>query len=127
MLVGGVPGARVGSHTLDLAPGEACVFYTDGVTEARGGPDGRQEFGELRLVELLSGCHVMPAPAIAERVALRADSWVGGNGGRAEQDDVAVLVVQAPLAPTSTVTGAARRHLHSVHPTATDVEAQEPR
>ncbi|GAY07434.1 PP2C family protein-serine/threonine phosphatase [Pseudonocardia sp. N23] len=107
-LVGAIPSARFRSRTVDLAPGESCVLYTDGVTEARGGIDGREEYGETRLTDLLVGCHVMPAAAIAERVTLHASRW-NSAGAR---DDVAVLVVQAPLhaAPQ----GASRRHLHSV-------------
>lgn len=107
-LVGAIPSARFRARTVDLAPGESCVLYTDGVTEARGGVDGREEYGEARLVDLLAGCHVMPAAAIAERVTLHASRW-NANGSR---DDIAVLVVQAPLhAPPP---GASRRHLHSV-------------
>ncbi|RTL69814.1 MAG: serine/threonine-protein phosphatase [Pseudonocardiaceae bacterium] len=107
-LVGAIPSARFRARTVDLAPGESCVLYTDGVTEARGGVDGREEYGESRLVDLLAGCHVMPAAAIAERVTLHASRW-NGNGSR---DDIAVLVVQAPL--HATPPGASRRHLHSV-------------
>ncbi|WP_103380129.1 PP2C family protein-serine/threonine phosphatase [Pseudonocardia dioxanivorans] len=104
-LVGAIPGARFRARTIDLAPGESCVLYTDGVTEARGGVGGREEFGEERLVDLLGGCHVMPAAAIAERVTLHATNWLSAGS----RDDIAVLVVQAPL-PGS----APRRHLHSV-------------
>ena len=107
-LVGAIPGARFRARTVDLAPGESCVLYTDGVTEARGGVDGREEYGESRLADLLVGCHVMPAAAIAERVTLHASRW-NAAGSR---DDIAVLVVQAPLhaAPPA----ASRRHLHSM-------------
>jgi serine phosphatase RsbU (regulator of sigma subunit) len=114
-LVGGMRRARFRSRTVDLAPGEACVLHTDGVTEARGGPDGTELFGEERLAELLRGCHVLPAPGIAERVAQRVDRWLAAGS----HDDIAVLVVQAPLpvGPAS-----ARRHLHSV--TASGIEEE---
>ncbi|WP_142102271.1 PP2C family protein-serine/threonine phosphatase [Pseudonocardia cypriaca] len=106
MLVGGVREAHFATRTVDLGPGEACVLYTDGVTEARGGVDGDEEFGEDRVLRLLHGCHVLPAPGIAERVALHATAW--RTTGR---DDIAVLVVQAPLsvAPAS-------RHAHTAQP-----------
>lgn len=96
MLVGGVARARFAARTVDLAAGEACVLYTDGVTEARGGVDGDAEFGEERLRRLLEGCHVLPAPGIAERVAQHATAWAVTG-----RDDIAVLVVQAllPVAP----------------------------
>ena len=41
MLVGAVPEARFRARTVDLAPGESCVLYSDGVIEALGGVDGR--------------------------------------------------------------------------------------
>jgi hypothetical protein len=70
--------------------------------------DGRQDFGEDRLAELLRGCDVLPAPGIAERVALHAIRWLTDG----HHDDIAVLVVQAPLP----VRPPAVRHLHSVSP-----------
>ncbi|MCE3553614.1 serine/threonine-protein phosphatase [Pseudonocardia sp. RS11V-5] len=94
MLVGAVPGARFASRTVRLAPGEACVLCTDGVSEARGGVDGRETLGETRLAALLAGAHVMPAPAIAERVEQHTTRWLASGA----HDDIAVLVVQAPLA-----------------------------
>jgi serine phosphatase RsbU (regulator of sigma subunit) len=108
MLIGAVPEARFASRRIDLAPGESCVLYTDGVTEARGGVDGREAFGEDRLAQILRGCDVLPAPGIAERVALHASQWLSGG----YHDDIAVLVVQAPLP----VRRPAGRHLHSVPP-----------
>ncbi|GAA4702925.1 PP2C family protein-serine/threonine phosphatase [Pseudonocardia yuanmonensis] len=93
MLVGAVPSARFAARTVRLAPGEACVLYTDGVSEARGGVDGRETLGETRLAGLLAGAHVMPAPAIAERVEQHTTRWLASGA----HDDIAVLVVQAPL------------------------------
>ncbi|HXV92544.1 MAG TPA: PP2C family protein-serine/threonine phosphatase, partial [Pseudonocardia sp.] len=116
-LVGALPTARIRRRRVELAPGEACVLYSDGVTEARGGPDGRRTFGEDRLATLLTGSEIMPAAAIAERVALHTTRWLTEGS----HDDIAVLVVQAPL-PTGPKgearPGARRQHLHSVVPTA---------
>jgi serine phosphatase RsbU (regulator of sigma subunit) len=114
-LVGGMRRARFRSRTVDLAPGEACVLYTDGVTEARGGFDGTQLFGEERLAEVLRGCHVLPARGIAERITQHTDRWLATDN----HDDIAVLVVQAPM-PVGPAPG--RRHLHSV--TATGAEEE---
>jgi serine phosphatase RsbU (regulator of sigma subunit) len=117
MLLGVVPEARFASRRIELAPGESCVLYSDGVTEAQGGVDGRQPFGEERLAEILHGCDVLPAPGVADRVALHATAWLSGGN----RDDVAVLVVQAPL-PVRRGEGSraegfrAGRHLHSVPP-----------
>ena len=93
MLLGAVEEGRFRSQEVILAPGESCVLYTDGITEARGGPGGHEVFGEERLFELLDGCQVMPARAIAERIVRHASRWQPDGGS----DDMAVLVVQAPM------------------------------
>jgi serine phosphatase RsbU (regulator of sigma subunit) len=108
MLVGAVPDARFRACTVDLHPGESCVLYSDGVTEAHGGVDGRQDFGEERLAAVLAGCEVLPAPGIAERVVEHTTRWLATG----HHDDIAVLVVQAPI-PVPRRSG---RHLRSVHP-----------
>ncbi|GAA3861795.1 PP2C family protein-serine/threonine phosphatase [Saccharothrix violaceirubra] len=91
MLVGAVADATFRSAEIDLAPGETCVLYSDGVTEARGGVDGTTLFGQERLAALMADCARMPAVAVAERVALGAQQWIGG----AEHDDLTVLAVRA--------------------------------
>ncbi|ACU34924.1 PP2C family protein-serine/threonine phosphatase [Actinosynnema mirum] len=90
MAVGEVARAVFRSETVELAAGESCVFYSDGITGARGGVGG-EEYGVERVRSLLAHCHVMPAPAVAERVALGAQQWISGAG----HGDIAVLVVRA--------------------------------
>lgn len=73
-----------------LAPGDALVFYTDGVTEARS-PDGAF-FGEERLLSLLrasAGCD-------ASTLAARVESAVLDFQENASRDDMAVLVLRVP-------------------------------
>ena len=53
-----------------LRPGDALVLYTDGVVEARS-PAGEQ-FGQDRLVALLSTCAGRSAAGVARRVELAA-------------------------------------------------------
>ncbi|WP_239127218.1 PP2C family protein-serine/threonine phosphatase [Asanoa siamensis] len=103
MLIGVVPDPRIASVTLQLAPGETCLLFSDGVTEARGGVRGEQ-FGAHRLVDALAGCQRMPAPALAERVEQVIGDWLGGRN----HDDIAVFAVRA-VAP-----GSPARHLHAV-------------
>ncbi|WP_433616127.1 SpoIIE family protein phosphatase [Dactylosporangium sp. CA-139114] len=109
MLVGVIDEPVFGRHTLHLAPGETCLLFTDGVTEARGGHRGAEMYGLRRLTTALAGCATMPAPALAERVEQLAMDWLGGR----EHDDIAVLAVRAEPVRTSP------RHLHSVHQSAT--------
>ncbi|BBY15347.1 PP2C family protein-serine/threonine phosphatase [Mycolicibacterium litorale] len=75
-----------------LAPGETCVLYTDGVTEAWGGPLGTDMFGEQRLSTVLEQCVGMPAEAVVERIMMVATQWVN----RREHDDIAVVAIAAP-------------------------------
>ncbi|WP_443042870.1 SpoIIE family protein phosphatase [Streptomyces sp. NBC_00370] len=91
-LVGAIPDARSHTTALTLAPGETCVLYTDGITEARGGPLGETLFGEKRLRRTLSECAGMPAEGIVERVQMLASEWVGDG----RHDDMAVVVISAP-------------------------------
>ncbi len=73
-----------------LAPGDALVFYTDGVTEARS-PDGAF-FGEERLLSLLRACAGYDASTLAARV----ESAVLDFQENASRDDMAVLVLRVP-------------------------------
>ncbi|WP_320066221.1 PP2C family protein-serine/threonine phosphatase [Micromonospora sp. RTGN7] len=105
MLIGVVPDPRIGEVTVELAPGETCLLYSDGVTEARGGRRGDEQFGADRLVRALTGCHRMPAPALAERIEQVTCDWLAHG----DHDDIAVLALRA-TGPH----GRPTRHLHAV-------------
>ncbi|MEV1146634.1 PP2C family protein-serine/threonine phosphatase [Micromonospora sp. NPDC049799] len=118
MLVGVVPDPRIGEATVRLEAGETCLLYSDGVTEARGGRSGQEQFGPERLVGLVSGCHRMPAPALAERIEQVTCDWLGHG----DHDDIAVLALRA-TGPG----GRVPRHLHAVpEPAATDTRESRP-
>ncbi|MFD6415349.1 PP2C family protein-serine/threonine phosphatase [Streptomyces sp. NPDC060194] len=91
-LVGALPQVRSTTVEARLAPGEFCVLYTDGITEAKGGPLGDELFGERRLREAVAQCAAMPAEAIVEHVQMLAAQWVGAR----PHDDMAVMVIAAP-------------------------------
>ncbi|CPR04056.1 Stage II sporulation protein E (SpoIIE) [Mycobacterium bohemicum DSM 44277] len=91
-LVGAFPRIKVHTFETMLAPGETCVMYTDGVTEARGGPLGEDFFGEERLASALTQCAGMPAEAVVERVLMLTTQWVGQRA----HDDIAVVAITAP-------------------------------
>jgi len=92
MLLGAVPDPTLEDRSAALAPGDAVVFYTDGVTEA-GSP--RRALGEERLGELVADCAGMDADAIAGQVEAAALALEDGP----PRDDIAVVVVR--VAPTS--------------------------
>lgn len=91
-LVGAVPDPSFGRTEFLLEPGELILFYSDGVTEARGGASGREIFGDERLVEALAGCTDMQAASVAERLELLTTEWLAGR----PHDDICVLTLQAP-------------------------------
>ncbi len=87
-LIGFVEDPEVVDQTIELAPGDSLVFYTDGVSEAR---SAAGLFGEERLVDLLKSCGGLGAAGIAERIendvlAFREEDTMS--------DDMAVLVLR---------------------------------
>ncbi|MFE6335191.1 PP2C family protein-serine/threonine phosphatase [Streptomyces sp. NPDC057806] len=92
MLIGVLPEVRSTTVEATLLPGECCVLFTDGITEAKGGPLGDELFGDERLREALAQCAAMPAEAIVEHVQMLASQWLGGQ----PHDDMAVMVIAAP-------------------------------
>jgi len=103
-IVGVLPEATTRTDTVLLDPGEACVLYSDGITEAKGGPTGREQFGDDRLRQALAQCAGMPAEAIVERIQMLTAQWL--REGR--HDDMAVMVIAAPPRGHLAVTGGRR-------------------
>ncbi|WIM93862.1 PP2C family protein-serine/threonine phosphatase [Actinoplanes oblitus] len=90
-LIGVMPETVVHPATVELAPGELCLLYSDGLTEARGGPGGRDEFGETRLRQALSSCAGLPGAVALERLRQLVSDWVHGG----TTDDIAMLSIRA--------------------------------
>ena len=91
-LVGALPEVSVRTAETVLAAGETCLLYTDGITEARGGPLGDELFGERRLRQALPECAGMPGEAIVEHVQMLASQWLGSG----RHDDMATVAISAP-------------------------------
>jgi phosphoserine phosphatase RsbU/P len=87
-LLGVFEDVEVAADTLVLAPGDALVFYTDGVTERR---DGDVMFGDDNLLAVCAAGAGSPADDLAGLV----ESAVRDFSSGASRDDLAVLVVRA--------------------------------
>jgi len=72
-----------------LEPGEALVFYTDGVTERR---LGATLFGQDRLRNAVATTAGHPAPVVAARLRAAALAY----SPEQPRDDIAILVVRNP-------------------------------
>jgi serine phosphatase RsbU (regulator of sigma subunit) len=86
-LLGIVPDPRLEDCSVSLLPGDALVFYTDGVIEPRGA-DGSLD--EDSLAGLLASCAGQGADAIAATVE---EAAMDANSGQ-RRDDIAVLVLR---------------------------------
>ncbi|MGW7051062.1 SpoIIE family protein phosphatase [Streptomyces sp. NPDC054887] len=91
-LIGVLPTLTSRTAHVRLAPGETCLLFTDGVTEAKGGPLGDTMFGDQRLKRAAAECAGMPAAAVVERIQMVASQWIGDG----RHDDIAVVAITAP-------------------------------
>ncbi|MFF0229604.1 PP2C family protein-serine/threonine phosphatase [Micromonospora sp. NPDC005254] len=91
MPVGALADARFADARVHLDPGDLLLAYTDGVTEANGGPVHAEKFGAHRLRAALAAAAGLPPAALVDRLLQVVDEWLGGQA----HDDIAVLAVCA--------------------------------
>jgi phosphoserine phosphatase RsbU/P len=92
---GGVPGTLIGvlddpeitDLAMELAPGDALVLYTDGVTDEQ---SETEEFGEERLMEVLRSCAGKKAEEIVRSIERAVMEFAPG----VPRDDIALLVAR---------------------------------
>ena len=107
--LGLTPDATYDTTTIQLAPGEAVLFYTDGVTEALNA--SRELWGEERLRATLRS---QPHRSAQELVALICDRARQFSGRTPQSDDITVMALKAldrrpvPPPPVSTPPDAQR-------------------
>lgn len=75
-------------HTLQLHPGDVCLFYTDGITEAHRNGD---EFGYERLLSDARGAHGGTAAAVKHCVLQSVDTFIDHG---APHDDLTLVVLR---------------------------------
>ena len=91
MLLGLFDDPLLGDDRVGLGPGDALVFCTDGITEARSASG--ELFGDERLAQVLLAHAGRSADDLAGAVLGEAIAY----GGESVRDDVAVLVVRVPM------------------------------
>src|SRR5215471_5700942 len=80
---------KFATTTVKLAPGDAIVAYTDGVSEAEN-PDGKQ-YADSYLQELLRACHTLGSREIVERCIKEVMAF---RAGSPKVDDQTILALQ---------------------------------
>ena len=89
-VVGIMEHARYDEGTVDLAPGDRLVLYTDGISEADDGTGAL--FGDERLLELVAGMpHDLPARETTERIVDGVRDYLKGLD---PGDDMTVMVLR---------------------------------
>ena len=89
LLLGVFPFAEYVEGTVDLEPGDLCVLFTDGVTEAES--KSRDLYSDERLQELLRRHRGDTAVTVANAIA---DDVARFSHGLHQSDDVTVIVVK---------------------------------
>jgi phosphoserine phosphatase RsbU/P len=74
---------------VEMKPGEIFLAYSDGVTEPE---NDFGEFGEQRLIDLVSDNRHLPLPQISQVVTTAVDNWIGDNE---QPDDVTLVLARA--------------------------------
>jgi len=87
LVLGIAPDWAYESRRHALEPGDRLVCFTDGITEANS-PAG-EEFGERRLLDIVTAHRHESAATLTRVVAEAAASWAGG----ATQDDATLIVL----------------------------------
>jgi sigma-B regulation protein RsbU (phosphoserine phosphatase) len=74
---------------VEMHPGEIFLAYSDGVTE----PENEfGEFGEERLIDLVSANRRLPLLQISQTVTSAVDDWIGDNE---QPDDITLVLARA--------------------------------
>jgi len=91
-VLGLLEGTSYTSVPVELAPGETCLLFTDGVTEA---PGHRSRFGDERLRDVLESAGCCDVRAQVESVAVAVSHHLLDR----PHDDIALLGIQSGTAP----------------------------
>jgi sigma-B regulation protein RsbU (phosphoserine phosphatase) len=90
-------------ETLDLAAGDALVFYSDGLTEAMN--ESLEEFGEERLIAAVERADGMQAAAARDSILREVRQFLRGVHA---QDDLTIAVLRVNPGPLARQTETGR-------------------
>lgn len=90
LILGVMKGMAYDTGHTALAPGDALVLFTDGVTEAMG--EAQEEYGEERLMAVLDATRTAPVTDLVARVQEDVEAFTGPVAQR--YDDFTLLVLR---------------------------------
>jgi sigma-B regulation protein RsbU (phosphoserine phosphatase) len=76
---------------VQLRPGDLLLMFSDGITEAMN--EGEEEFGEERLIKLLTDSHNLSPELLLERILAEVSTFTGGVP---QQDDMTLVAIKLP-------------------------------
>lgn len=88
MLLGAFPAVHVEEKTLALAPGDALILYTDGITEAR---RGQELFEEARLEAVIATHAQAPVGELSQAILTAVAQF---SGDTPQADDMTLVIVK---------------------------------
>jgi sigma-B regulation protein RsbU (phosphoserine phosphatase) len=91
MAMGLLASAAFAEHSVDIAPGETLIVYSDGVTEAMN--EAGDFYGDERFQALLPGLASLPAAKAGERILEDVRAFVGEAR---THDDLSLVVLRRP-------------------------------
>ena len=87
-VLGGFKKSKFSNIDLNIASGQALVFYTDGIIETMS-PDGR-EIGYEGFKQILLECYDADARKYYDNIYSRYIKWLGSNQ---PQDDLTLIIL----------------------------------
>lgn len=91
LMLGLFPNAEYRSAEIGFCAGDRCLLYTDGVLEAKNA--AQEEFGKPRCKQLLETEREIPAGRFADLLLGSIASFSGHSSGRAQEDDITLVVL----------------------------------
>lgn len=88
-VVGAFPSLVYEEQTVAVEPGDLLVAYTDGITEPEN--EYGEDFGAIRLAEVVMRHRTAPANAIVERVLEAVRNW---DSASEQADDMTLMIVR---------------------------------